>query len=176
MNSPRPTNSRRMIRSRLIEVAESPVMAMVSPSRSASGTGLNTEIDIAQYFEFVTARDIANITAQLAVLIGAAVPMAEALTALVDQTEKNKLKVILSNIKERVNEGITLADALGDAAMDLAREQEGVDDLARIVDRDMADELDLAGIGVDIRLANRELPHNAEIERVAEAVLVKPPS
>jgi general secretion pathway protein F len=40
--------------------------------------------------------------------------MGEALSALVDQAEKPKLKVVLSKIKERVNEGSTLADALSD--------------------------------------------------------------
>ncbi len=75
---------------------------------------LDMQIDVAQYFEFVTSRDISTMTTQLATLVGAHVPMAEALSALVDQTEKKKLKVILSKIKERVNEGAPLADALSD--------------------------------------------------------------
>jgi general secretion pathway protein F len=40
--------------------------------------------------------------------------MAEALAALVDQTEKEKLKVVLSRVKEKVNEGSSLADALAE--------------------------------------------------------------
>lgn len=82
--------------------------------KGVQGKGWNREIDVQQYLEFVTKRDIAVVTAQLSVLIGASVPMAEALAALVDQTEKSKLKVILSKVKERVNEGATLADALSD--------------------------------------------------------------
>jgi general secretion pathway protein F len=81
---------------------------------AVQGTGLNREIQLAQYLEFVTARDVSNVTAQLAVLINASVPMAEALAALVDQTEKNKLRVILSKVRERVNEGSTLAEAMAD--------------------------------------------------------------
>jgi len=75
---------------------------------------LDMQIDVAQYFEFVTSRDVSTMTTQLATLVSAHVPMAEALSALVDQTEKKKLKVILSKVKERVNEGAPLADALSD--------------------------------------------------------------
>ena len=39
--------------------------------------------------------------------------LVEALTALVDQVEKERLKRILSDVKQRVNEGSSLADALG---------------------------------------------------------------
>jgi general secretion pathway protein F len=76
------------------------------------GSGLNREINFAQYFEFITARDISVMTQQLSVLINASVPMAEALGALVDQTEKNKVRVVLSKVREDVNEGLTLADAM----------------------------------------------------------------
>jgi general secretion pathway protein F len=78
------------------------------------GSGLNAEIDFAKYMEFVTKRDISITTKQLSTMLSASVPMSEALTALVDQADKDKLKVILSKIKERVNEGATLADAMAD--------------------------------------------------------------
>lgn len=104
----------KVARARLRRQGVFPTEVKEQTGKATSGTGLSTEIDVAQYFEFVTTRDIAGVTSQLAVLIGASVPMSEALSALVDQTEKNKLKVVLSNVKERVNEGITLADALAD--------------------------------------------------------------
>ncbi len=78
------------------------------------GKGLNTEIDVAKYFQFITSRDVATLTSQLSTLLGASIPMAEALNALVDQTEKTKLKIVLSQVKVKVNEGSTLADALRD--------------------------------------------------------------
>jgi len=78
------------------------------------GSGLNVEIDVAKYLQFITTRDISIVTTQMATLVGAHIPMGETLSALVDQTEKQKLKVVLSKIKERVNEGSTLADALAD--------------------------------------------------------------
>jgi general secretion pathway protein F len=57
--------------------------------------------------------DIAITTRQLATLLGAGVTLVESLTALVDQVEKARLKRVLSDIKQRVNEGSSLADALG---------------------------------------------------------------
>jgi general secretion pathway protein F len=58
--------------------------------------------------------DIAVMTRQLATLIGAGIPLVESLTALVEQVEKEKLKKVLSKVRERVNEGASLADAIGD--------------------------------------------------------------
>ncbi len=62
----------------------------------------------------ITSEDVAIMTRQLATLIGAGIPLVEALTALVDQVEKPRLKKILSQVKQRVNEGAALADALAD--------------------------------------------------------------
>lgn len=76
------------------------------------GQGLNVEIDLARMFQRVSSRDVSVLTRQLATLLGASVPMAETLNALVEQSEKQKLKVVLSEVKEQVNEGSTLADAL----------------------------------------------------------------
>jgi general secretion pathway protein F len=61
----------------------------------------------------ISTDDIAITTRQLATLLGAGVTLVEALTALVDQAEKDKLKRVLSDVKQRVNEGSSLADALG---------------------------------------------------------------
>ena len=63
----------------------------------------------------VTTDDIAIFTRQLATLLGAGVTLVEALTALVDQVEKERLKRIVSEVKQRVNEGSSLADALAAA-------------------------------------------------------------
>lgn len=82
--------------------------------KATRGSGLNIEIDFAKYFQFVSPRDVATLTTQLSTLIGAAIPMVESLTAMVDQVEKQQLKVVLSQVKERVNEGSTLADALSE--------------------------------------------------------------
>ena len=61
----------------------------------------------------VNSDDVAIFTRQLSTLLHAGVTLIEALTALVDQTEKERLKRIVSDVKTRVNEGSSLADALG---------------------------------------------------------------
>ncbi len=60
----------------------------------------------------ISTDDIAITTRQLATLLGAGVTLVESLTALVDQVEKERLKRIISDVKQRVNEGSSLADAL----------------------------------------------------------------
>ncbi len=61
----------------------------------------------------VSAENLAIATRQLAVLVHAGVPLVEALTALVEQVDHEKLKRVLGDVKQRVNEGASLADALG---------------------------------------------------------------
>ncbi len=80
---------------------------------ASKGKGLNVEIDLSKTFQFVTRADVATMTSQLSTLVGASIPMVEALSALLDQVEKPALKVVLADIKERVNEGSSLAKALG---------------------------------------------------------------
>jgi general secretion pathway protein F len=60
----------------------------------------------------ITTDDIAITTRQLATLLGAGVTLVEALSALVDQVEKEKLKRIISDVKQNVNEGKSLGDSL----------------------------------------------------------------
>ena len=51
-------------------------------------------------------------TRQLATLVGAGIPLVEALGALVEQLEHKRLKTVMAGIRDAVNEGSTLADAL----------------------------------------------------------------
>jgi general secretion pathway protein F len=60
----------------------------------------------------VSSTDLAIMTRQFAVLIGAGIPLVESLGALVEQIDHEKLKRIVSDVKQRVNEGASLADAL----------------------------------------------------------------
>lgn len=61
----------------------------------------------------VSSSEISMMTRQLASLIKANVPLVEALNALVDQTENEKLKVVLAQVRQDVNEGSSLAKATG---------------------------------------------------------------
>jgi general secretion pathway protein F len=62
----------------------------------------------------VTSEDVAIFTRQLSTLLHAGVTLVDALTALTEQTEKERLKRIISDVKARVNEGSSLADALAE--------------------------------------------------------------
>jgi general secretion pathway protein F len=66
-----------------------------------------------QFGESVSVEDLALFTRQLATLVKAKIQIVEALTALMDQTDNPKLQVILSEIRTKVNEGTSLADAFG---------------------------------------------------------------
>ena len=77
--------------------------------RATRGAGLNVSIDFKKYFERVSSQDISTMTQQLSTLVGAGIPMVEALNALIDQTENGKLKLVLTDVREKVNEGIPLA-------------------------------------------------------------------
>jgi general secretion pathway protein F len=79
-------------------------------------TGLSREVDVGAMLGFtgVSAQDLAIATRQLATLIAAGIPLVDALSALVDQVEQPRLKRIMGAIKQKVNEGSSLADALNE--------------------------------------------------------------
>jgi general secretion pathway protein F len=60
----------------------------------------------------ISVEDVSITTRQLAVLVGAGIPLVEALTALVDQVDHERMKRVISEVKQRVNEGSSLADAM----------------------------------------------------------------
>ncbi|MBI2711862.1 MAG: type II secretion system inner membrane protein GspF [Bdellovibrio sp.] len=59
----------------------------------------------------VSTKEVTLMTRQLASLVKANIPLVEALNAIVDQTENEKLKVILSQVRQDVNEGSSLNKA-----------------------------------------------------------------
>ena len=70
-------------------------------------------------FQRVSVQDVAIMTRQLATLLRAGVPLVECLSALIEQVEQPKLKSALTQIRDKVNEGTSLADALERAPEDL---------------------------------------------------------
>jgi general secretion pathway protein F len=60
----------------------------------------------------INAQQLAIATRQLSTLVGAGIPLVESLKALSEQLENPKLKKVISNISEKVNEGANLADTL----------------------------------------------------------------
>jgi general secretion pathway protein F len=57
--------------------------------------------------------DLALFTRQLATLISAGVPLVDSLSALTEQIDNEKLKKVTGQVRAAVNEGLSLADALG---------------------------------------------------------------
>lgn len=76
------------------------------------GTGLSTSIDFKQLFERIDTAEIALVTRQLATLLASGITLIDALSAIVDQVEGERLKRVFSDVKNDVNEGSSLADAL----------------------------------------------------------------
>jgi general secretion pathway protein F len=58
------------------------------------------------------AAELSMLTRQLASLLGGGVPLLDALTVLTDQATKPATKKMLSQVRERVREGVSLADAM----------------------------------------------------------------
>ncbi len=74
------------------------------------GAGINKEIRLRR--GKVKVQDLAMATRQLSTLLASGIPLVESLTALIDQVENVKLKTVLGEIREKVNEGSSLADAM----------------------------------------------------------------
>lgn len=62
----------------------------------------------------ISTADLAMMTRQLATLIKAKVQIVEAFNALIDQSDNPKMRVVLSEIRQKVNEGSSLASSFGD--------------------------------------------------------------
>lgn len=57
---------------------------------------------------------VAGITRQLGTLLGSGIPLAEALKAVIEQAEQRKTEEVFREIRERINQGSGLGDALSD--------------------------------------------------------------
>lgn len=79
---------------------------------SAAKKASAREIDFGRYFRRVTTLDLAIATRQLATLLKSGVPLVEALSALIEQMESPELKAALTQVRDKVNEGSSLHEAL----------------------------------------------------------------
>lgn len=79
---------------------------------SAAKKATAREIDFGKYFRRVTTLDLAIATRQLATLLKSGVPLVESLSALIEQMESPELKGALTQVRDKVNEGISLHEAL----------------------------------------------------------------
>jgi general secretion pathway protein F len=88
------------------------ILATAIEEEAAARTRTRREIDFGQYFQRVSVQDVAITTRQLATLLRSGVPLVESLSALIEQVEHQKLRAALTQTRDKVNEGTSLADAL----------------------------------------------------------------
>jgi general secretion pathway protein F len=77
-------------------------------------SGANKAKGSISFGDSVSVEDLALMTRQLATLVKAKIQIVEALSALMDQTDNPKLKIILSEIRGKVNEGKGMAASFAD--------------------------------------------------------------
>jgi general secretion pathway protein F len=97
----------------LTAVNETAASAAASDAASGRSSEAGREIDLGKLFDRVSPKMVASMTQLLGTLLQAGVTLPEALAALTDQVESPRFKGILSDIAEKVNQGSSLADAMG---------------------------------------------------------------
>jgi general secretion pathway protein F len=88
------------------------LLLSIEEKSNVKGAGIHKLFPTLSGAGSVNLRTLAVTTRQFASLIKANIPLVEALAALVDQTENMKLKSTLADVRQQVNEGISLREAL----------------------------------------------------------------
>ncbi|MCE9583917.1 MAG: type II secretion system inner membrane protein GspF [Planctomycetes bacterium] len=86
--------------------------------------------------------EIALVTRQLSTLLGAGTPLNDAMKAIIEQSSNNKIQAVMRDIRERISQGTTFADALanhpayfGDLYVNMVRSGEASGSLDKILTR-----------------------------------------
>ena len=88
------------------------VMLTAAQEDKAAKRAEARNIDLFAFARRVSVGDVAMMTRQLATLVTAGIPLVEAVAALTDQVEKLELKRVLTQVRDRLNEGTALNKAL----------------------------------------------------------------
>ncbi len=86
---------------------------LIDISEKKSSSSLKNKASI-NFINPISSDDLALMTRQLSTLIKAKIQIVEAFSALIDQTENEQMRLVLSDIRQKVNEGSTLSKALND--------------------------------------------------------------
>jgi len=78
----------------------------------ADKSRLSRDVSLQMLFQRINRKDVSLMTRQLATLLKSGLPLVGSLNAMADQVENPKLTKILTQVRERVNEGSSLAAAL----------------------------------------------------------------
>lgn len=87
---------------------------MLTEIREQKAAGTGGGFSISKLRSTVSVDDLALMTRQFATLIKAKIPVAEALSALTEQVDNETLRLVMSEVRQKVTEGAALADALAD--------------------------------------------------------------
>ena len=93
----------------LTDISESKEDEVARKADQGEGSRINLEFHLRRKIPML---ENAIATRQLATLVNAGIPLVEALTALVQQIEHARLRSVLGSVRDKVNEGSSLADAL----------------------------------------------------------------
>ncbi|HDM75533.1 MAG TPA: type II secretion system protein GspF, partial [Deltaproteobacteria bacterium] len=88
-------------------------ISLKEEQKEASEVGTK-DISLRWFTKRIKLADITVMTRQLATLVGAGLPLVTSLNGLLEQTENPALKRIIAQIREKVNEGNSLAAALSE--------------------------------------------------------------
>ncbi len=84
-----------------------------TPESTSAGAGLQTQIDLKKYLDRKpSVGELALVTRQLSTLLRSGITLIDALTAIGDQVESEKMKRVFGSVKADVNEGLSLADSM----------------------------------------------------------------
>lgn len=88
------------------------ILATLIEEESAARVRQARDVDFGRMFQRVTSAELGIFTRQLATLLQSGVPLVEALSALIEQTDNPMLKSALTQTRDKVNEGTSFAEAL----------------------------------------------------------------
>lgn len=116
----------KVVKGRLDAPTESAVVARlrmmgVSPIdivEAGGGTGLQKELTIPGFASHVKLKDLAVMSRQMATMIGAGLSLLRTLNILAEQAGSKKLAEIMGEVRDAVEEGTSLSDAMAKYAVD----------------------------------------------------------
>lgn len=93
--------SRRIRRSKSTDAPRENLLRRALEARRARGSMSSRDLDV-----------VTGVTRQLGTMLGSGIPLAEALRAMIEQAQERRIETMFREIRERVNQGASLADAL----------------------------------------------------------------
>jgi type IV pilus assembly protein PilC len=87
-------------------------LSPVKVVEAAGGTGLSREISIPGFKKGIKLKDLAIMSRQMATMVGAGLSLLRALNILADQTENKALAKLLVAVRNDVESGVSLSDAM----------------------------------------------------------------